>query len=456
VQILWRIQQTPNFAGKGSQYFTKKTNNDRRRDKALNIRATLAVWSRLLVLTNRKKHNNVAPPKQTPDRTLSESSSGGVVPSLGPRPPALPVEVWRRILAFVTRFPGANAIDREDPFASQYEPPESLQADAELLEDRKRLLMVCRTWRPIVFEIMSEYMVICCDQHLLVIVERLEKSKTTLGGNGLGEWTRRIDFQMNKGKCAGWLTTATPDIVVRLLRCTPNLAIYINNNISHVPEFETSSKIIHALVTYCGKSLRRVEWNCAGERPSWSHLQSISHNVPNLQTLRIACMPPYPPPPGCSAHIPSTRLKTLSLGLVPRPAHSILNFPPSWDPLLSWLATSKNHLPALEVLEATILPDIDFFRKHGHKIRCLRVMSWSTPSNFPTILHLCPNLRNLTLSLKRIDVLHLPPNHPSLQRICVLPFNEDFIRVPSWLFASAVLAPLDMLLMKIEEMDLCK
>jgi hypothetical protein len=412
-----------------------------------------------VVLTNRKKSNDVSSPKspaQSPTSVPEKPSFPDELTIVSSRRiPALPVELWRQILSYVARLFGANAAEREDPFGPWDAPSEFCEPDAELFEDRMRLLTVCRTWHSIVLEIMAEYIIICCDRHLLKIVDRLELSRANAGGHGLGQWTRRIDFRMYRGKCTndGHLTLAAVDNVVRLLRCTPNLMIYINDNNSNII-CETPSHIIYTLVTHC-KSLQRVEWNGPSERPSWSHLSSICCNLPNLRTLRISHFPPYPPPPcGDLVPIPSTHLRTLSFGPFPRPSQLSLNLPRLADAILFWQAIWRDQLPSLESLEVSTLPDVDFFRTHGHKIRRLRITSWSTPSDFPVILQLCSNLQDLTLSLKRTDHIHLPSGHPTLQRICILPFNQDLVRVPSWLFSSAVLGCLDHLLMTIENMDL--
>lgn len=365
----------------------------------------------------------------------------------------LPTEIWRRILAYTIRLSGSCACDLEDPFAAPYMNEEYPEVDPGIFEDRKSLSLVCSAWRAMVIEIVAEYIVIYSGKELTAILKQFEASKTS-GGKGLGDWTRRIDLKI--------LGSYSVQHVVRLLRCTPNLVIYVNKNgLITSPEKRAPPEILHALVKHCGPSLRRIEWSGPGEAPTYTDLLDISQGVSNLETLRLLCIYSYPTrKDGRLPLLIFPKLKTLSLGLIPEPSNTHVDnptqhqhYPITWDPLFAYLTLNPTQLPSLERLETDIFPiaTISFFSMHGEKLRLFRTTTWSAESVLPDALALCPKLQSLVLSHSS-DPLAFPPFHPSITRICILPSVEEHVRVPQRVFTFAVLAPLDALLMSVENM----
>ncbi|KAJ7682959.1 hypothetical protein B0H17DRAFT_1205391 [Mycena rosella] len=268
-------------------------------------------------------------------------------------------------------------------------------------------------------QILSEYLRIRSIPQLRAIVDKFEE-----GRDGSlpfqGEWVHRIDFLIAE-------PLTSPDLIPRLLRRTPNLIIYVNRMGGDFrPEAQTPSAVLEALAKYCGSSLRRIEWS--GEAPTYYDLANLSPQAPSLETI--------------------------SLGLIPHPIDTVVELPRTWDPLLARLAEHPEALPALRRVEVDVFPmDLGFFHAHGAKIRVFRTMNWSTPPMLPSALPLMPNLDSLILT-QSTEYVTLPPAHPALRRICVAPFMGEHIVVPPRFFASAVLTPLDSVLLSIDSTKL--
>lgn len=397
--------------------------------------------------------------------------------------PNLPIEIWRRIFAFVIRLSSAaNAIDLEDPFDFSSDDSEPPLRYGHHAKDGAALLLVCSGWYAVASEILVEYLIISSEPQLLLIIKKLENSKKKSNGagrGGLGKWIRRIDFQL--------LAPEKPNekhqekkmkLIIRLLKCTPNLTIYVSrcgaDNPSEQPR-KTPTDIIRALADNCGPSLRRIDWVSSLEAPSWADLaQVLFPATPNLRTLRLSCIYSYTlpsfshPPP--HATLPS--LKTLSLGLLPpqppqqqNPNTPRIQMPSSWAPLLHNLSLSPTQLPSLRRLDIDVIPpgsiSQTFFSTHGSKIVFLRTASWATFTPLPTTLQSLPNLHTLVLSHAN-EEFTVPEPHPTLQRICIVPFDDTYtytspqlmVNVPPRVFTLAVLTPLDEILMALLDMGM--
>jgi len=204
--------------------------------------------------------------------------------------------------------------------------------------------------------------------------------------------------------------------------------------------------------------LRRVEWTCPGECPSWADVELLCRQSPGLRTLRLACIYSYSPVSDDDTPIMLSYLKSLSLGRIPGPTDLVQTVPRSWDDVLSCFSDSTDQLPSLEWLQVESFSSISFFRTHGHKIRLLRANSNYAISPIPSAIILCPQLHSLVVYISddmyTADATQLRLAHPTLQRICIFPFSEDPIRVPLRVFTSGVLDPLNLLLMAIESMYL--
>ncbi|KAJ7029260.1 hypothetical protein C8F04DRAFT_963174, partial [Mycena alexandri] len=313
-------------------------------------------------------------------------------------------------------------------------------------QDRATIPLVCRSWRFMTSQIVLEYLRITSIPQLRAIVERFEEAQ--VGALPFpGEWVQRIDFRISEP------LTASPDLIPRLLRCTPNLMIYVNQNGSDDrPETKTPSSVLEALARHCGTSLRRIEWSHVGEAPTWSDLADLCHRTPHLRTLRLTWIFSYREP--FLKVLELSTLRTLSLGLIPDPIDTIVDLPSSWDLLLEYFAANPESLPLLRRFDIEIFPsNLSFFQIHGHKIRAFRTTNWSKPPMLPSTLPLLPNLETLCLT-QSTEYVTLPPFHTTLRRICVAPFMDEQIVVPPRFFSAAVLTPLESLLLSIDSTQL--
>ncbi|KAJ6627885.1 hypothetical protein B0H10DRAFT_1992474 [Mycena sp. CBHHK59/15] len=277
-------------------------------------------------------------------------------------------------------------------------------------EDRATIPLVCRSWYSIACQIIPEYLRILSTSQLRAIVEKLEEDKSA-GLAFRGEWDYR-------------------------------------------PETQTPASVLQALAKYCGPSLRRIEWSHAGEAPAWCDLANLCHHAPNLQTLRLTWIFSYDVSSSVASSLLLPKLETLSLGLIPDPVDNV-DVPEKWDPLLNHFSTNPNMLPSLRRFEVEIFPtNMRFFEVHGSKMHLFRTTNWSTPPfTLPFTIPLLPNLDSLVLT-QSTEYVTLPPYHPTLRRICISPFMEECVVVPPRLFNSAVLVPLDSVLLSIDSTKL--
>ncbi|KAJ7269820.1 hypothetical protein C8J57DRAFT_1323596 [Mycena rebaudengoi] len=336
--------------------------------------------------------------------------------------PVLPQEIWRTILAFTIRLNGRSSFHLGDPFLPPYATESSLEDEVGMREDRASVPLVCRSWASITSEILLDYLRIRSIPQLRAIVAKLESdNRSREEGPPFGDWVQRIDFHISEP------LTGAPDLIPRLLRRTPNLAIYINKNGSdYLPETQTPSSVLQALAAYCGPSLRRIEWSHVGEAPAWCDLANLCQHTPNLRTIRLTWMFSYKKP-FMNGPLDLPQLQTLS----PR--------------LLGYLSADSNMLPSLRRFEPT-----------GAKIRLFRTTNWRSPPSLPSTLPLLPNLDSLVL-VQSTEYVTLPPFHPTLRRICIVPFTEDYsTMVPPRFFNAAVLGPLEYVLLSIDSTKLCR
>ena len=361
------------------------------------------------------------------------------------------MELWERIFSFLVRIPGSLATDYVDPFvnnADHYHHDEFSVEDKILL----RMTTVCRAWKEVLSDLICEYVIIYSRWDLASIVDRFEASKRASEGNGvgIGAWVKRIDFRMHRQDvdlpCAD--TTAK---IIRLLNCVPNLEIYVNSNGRNTfAPGRTHPLIINTLISCCGKSLRRVEWNFS-ECTSWADLASLLQGTPNLETLRIITI--Y----GQNISLPDNTLITLkhlrylSLGM---PNNTLPYLPHSWDPLLSCFCISKDQLPCIERLDINPFPSDAFFAAHGYKLRILRTNSPDTIPYLPFALDFCPNLHSLVIP-PNVEIC-LPESHPFIERIGIFPLVEYPVVAPGRIYEAQIIAPLEQCLGLIEKMVLPK
>ncbi|KDR80264.1 hypothetical protein GALMADRAFT_242598 [Galerina marginata CBS 339.88] len=359
--------------------------------------------------------------------------------------PALPSEIWRKVFGFTVRLAGSNSIELDDPFSSPYVNEEYPEVDPGLFQDRKSLLMVCSGWRTVVTEISAEYLVIYSGKQLKGLVKKFESNKNPTGKR-LGEWTLRIDFKI--------LGQYSATHVVRLLRCTPNLLIYLNKNGPPTPERPCPIEVIKGLITHSSHSLRRVEWSGAGEAPRYQDLVELCNGLPNLTTLRLAAIFSFPyRQDGVPPSLIMPKLKTLSLAIIPESTDHRPEYALTWDPFLQYVSILPTQLPSLERFECDIFPlfTMHFFNMHGPKLSLFRTTAWSAENVLPEALSLCPNLQSLVIS-QGSEMVTLPIFHPTITKICIIPTIEVSVTVPQRVFDYAVMGPLDTLLKSFERM----
>ncbi|KAF9475123.1 hypothetical protein BDN70DRAFT_884073 [Pholiota conissans] len=394
-------------------------------------------------------------PKSKPSKVAVASSPSNhvqnVVEETTSRLPQLPLEIWRKIIPFVTRLAGATAIELDDPFSLPYENEEYPEVDPGIFNDRRNLRLVCRGWRDCVTVICAEYLTIYTGKELQFLVELFERSKAdkTIEKH-LGEWTTRVDFKI--------LGSYDVSHVVRLLQCIPNLLIYTNKNgPANSPQRCTPPEVLNALITYCSRSLKRVEWNGAGEAPRFQDFVVFCNSLHHLITLKLVAIYSFPlqESEGVPHLVYFRGLKTLSLGTIPCPEESEYRpeFARTWDPFLQYMSLHTTQLPALERFECDIFPllSLNFFKIHGHKMRQFRTVACNVETALPDALNLCPNLDVLVLS-QGTDTIDFPPFHPSLKKICIVPTIDVTIGVPQRVMIHAIIRPLDQLLKDIETM----
>ena len=364
--------------------------------------------------------------------------------------PQLPVEVWRQIFSLLIQVPGVLLSDRLDPF---YETCSSDVYWNMTPSTRLALLLVSKDWYSIVSEYIHEYILLTCSKQVAIFADRLEKSKAADGAHALGSLTRRVDVQLHNSH----LDDASH--LARLLRCTPNLEIFINSNFymsltptsqAIPPPMQTPTVVIQALLMTCPHSLRRVEWTC-NESPGWSDLMDILRDLRNLRSLTLANIYGSFSEKPRQEHLILPNLRTLVLGDSPSFSHASLGNVPL-NTLLLMLSKSPDQLPCLYRLEGFSPFSPDFLHTHGHKIRIVRTVAY-TPL-LPEIIAKCPNLETFVTIFphQQLDNLY----HPSLKRIGIFPISEDLVGVPVQIFAAYIMKPLEDLMCQIEESNLPK
>ncbi|KAH7920184.1 hypothetical protein BV22DRAFT_1199082 [Leucogyrophana mollusca] len=359
--------------------------------------------------------------------------------------PNLPVEIWRQILTMIVRIPGLLSLDKQDPF--EHSPEVEFHTDQ--LSHRVALLLVCKDWHEVVTRLMHEHIIVTTEQQLSYIVEQLQSRRTVFERCPLGLCTRRIDLQLQSPDAR------VKKLIVRLLRCTPNLEIFINGNL-HIDIHSGSrlthcgSEVIKTLSTISAPTLRRVEW-IYNDCPSWSDLMLLLRSTPNLRSLAIANIHGSSTENFRPEMLSLPHLRTLEIGNTPSFSHASIGNAPL-NALLSTLSISPDQLPSLQRLEGFSPFSPDFLRAHGPKIRIVRTVA-QTPL-LPQIIAQCPNLDTFIAVFPH--QLTVPLSHPTLRRIGIFPVTENPIEVPPQIFDSYVMSPLCDLLDQIDKSVLPK
>ncbi|KAL0957528.1 hypothetical protein HGRIS_001319 [Hohenbuehelia grisea] len=367
----------------------------------------------------------------------------------------IPVEIYRRIIGYTVRLAGASLTNLEDPFKPGECEDVLGAADPDMLADRRCHLSICRDWRLITLEIVSEYVSIFSPQQLSAMIKLLAPAKKgrkrASRASGYGRWTLRIDLHVS-------LDPYPAKQIVKLIQCAPNLQVFTvhDKHPSERPHLrQTAPEVIRALTER--KKLKRLDWT-SQETITWHDVVTLSRNLPLLESFRLFCLYTYQgietakiPP-----HFPN--LKTLALGPIPMPT-TPLPPPLPWNYLLTSLSVSPKQLPCLERLDIESFPEdsCPFIQLHGERIKHLRTTTYTLfeSNRLRTYLPLFPSLDTLVVSHgSEFEFIRSPPTHSTLRRICVVPLVEDLVEVPYRIFSHAVLTPLEGIMMIFEDMRL--
>ncbi|EKM77313.1 hypothetical protein AGABI1DRAFT_77297 [Agaricus bisporus var. burnettii JB137-S8] len=368
-----------------------------------------------------------------------------------PRPATeiLPVELWRKVLRYALRLTGAQSINLNDPFESDYIQEEYPYLPPECFDDRDACRRVCLTFDALVTEIMVEYIVVFTEEDLVWIVKKLEDDILSAEYKRLGDWTTRIDFCISG--------SYDPDWMLRLLTLTPNLVIYTTNTgLGEYPEHPMNTCILRGLVDFHGKTLRRLDWTGLNDAPTYANLHAIAKGIPSLTTLHLRHLYGLPSPTTPQPMLVFPSLKALSLGLIPLtkpPNMTNEEYPPCWDFFLRYFA-HKFQLPRIQRLDIDICPLLpDFFTTYGRKIKTFRTSARPIPLCVDDALKALPNLQTFHYISSPGLEYQIPSDQTSLQRIAILSSIEHDISAPAIPFQSSIIKPLDIMLANIINMD---
>ncbi|EIW78545.1 hypothetical protein CONPUDRAFT_156523 [Coniophora puteana RWD-64-598 SS2] len=372
--------------------------------------------------------------------------------------PELPLELWQYIFALIARVPGYLDIDMDDPFGPWHD--RSFSASRELQRNRRVLVSVCHSWYNVAIQFCCEHLIIRTADRLFHILYAFEESERHRWHEApLGTYTRRIDLHIQQP------SPEAQQAVAELLRYTPNLVIFINNNYSlgegqsrSPPPLTVPGEVIEALSTTCWETIKRVEWN-KNEVPSWPDLMLLFERVPNLVTLSVSNVLgvgrtgelPMPgqayraAPGGPQLVLPA--LRNLFLGDHPSFSHASLGNMPLYT-LLRLLSNNTEQLPSLVRFDGFSPLYPDFLAVHGPKIRTIRTVA-HTPL-IPQILGHLPQLDTLVLMFPHHDFGNARLEHATLRRVAIVPISEEHVGVPERIFSTMVMAPLGELISALD------
>ncbi|KAG6335505.1 hypothetical protein ID866_3577 [Astraeus odoratus] len=362
--------------------------------------------------------------------------------------PNIPTEIWRQIFIPIIRVPGLLQSDRADPFSPVRE---TRLNDDKDLHTQTALLLVCKDWHATVSDLLYEHVCLTSSRHVDLIAPLLERSKIQDGLQALGSRTRRVDVRVLNPDATDM------DNIVRILRCMPNLKIFVNSNSYGAlsvgsqyisPLLRTPSQIIQALLSTSASSLCRIEWTC-NECPSWDDLMALLREVRGLHSLTLANIAGSYPEKSQWEHLVLPSLRTLVLGDSPSFSHASLGNVPL-NAFLAMLSESSDQLPHLQRLEGFSPLSPTFLNTHGYKIRTVRTVAY-TPL-LPDIIAKCPNLDTFITIFPHQHLDRL--THSSLRRIGVFPISEDAVGVPTQIYNAFIMKPLDDLMAQIEQSHL--
>lgn len=362
---------------------------------------------------------------------------------------SFPVEIWRKVVRFVTRLAGATNVSLDNAFEPAFLDEEYPEVDIGIFLDRRNVALVCSAWADMVRDVSAEYLVIYSGKQLKHLVKRLEADKGGTAGRRFGQRTTRVDFKI--------VGSYSVQHAAQLFKSTPNLMIYSNKNgPADQPVRYTPHDVLKSLVENCGPSLQRLEWGSSGEPPRYQDLAFLCNRLPNLTTLRLMAIYSYPRfPDGARPLLLLPSLTTLSLGIIPEPPTHQERFAVTWDPLLHFLSVSEQQLPQLTRFECDLFPQqpdtLTFFTTHGKKLKSFRTTTSFADVHLPAAVSACPNLLELSI-VHGAEVAAFPLGHSNVERICLLPTIDVKVEVPRKIFANAILNPLDAIMQCVENM----
>ncbi|KAF7975016.1 hypothetical protein HWV62_10637 [Athelia sp. TMB] len=202
-------------------------------------------------------------------------------------PPALPVELWLRIIESATSVPGI--LEPEMYKISELPNAETIRLQqSELrasLVTKRNLVRVSKAWYAMAAPHLYETILIDGQRTLMTLCTTLthskEKGETSSGkSHPLGWYAKRLDFAIRDSE------TRFLEDLAKVIRYLPNLTMFNFTPRGYVT-FATAD-VAHALAETCGHSLRQLflSNHCLEER-DWS-----KHGLAGLPSLRSGAAAP--------------------------------------------------------------------------------------------------------------------------------------------------------------------
>ncbi|TEB19120.1 hypothetical protein FA13DRAFT_1719140 [Coprinellus micaceus] len=295
----------------------------------------------------------------------------------------LPVELWSKVISFHTV---------KHPICPLCNDQGEEGVGADNVQDCWALVRVCRVFRALALELIYAHIVIRDEREADVAIQALSLPILPPASEQRGSKTRRVDFR----------TTQTLDHrrVMKLLSCTPNLRVLINDSTVSQPAPYLLISGVESLYPNMSR-LRRLDFQGARGPPTLSHIVTIAQSCRELESLSLQCLQidalSSPSDLDMLPNITFPALRFLTL-LANPPGRMRADYSKNRDMFLALLSKTSTQLPhicGLRVEQALSSLHIGFFQQHGNKLEVLEVSTLST--QLPVLTSHCSRLRMLAL-----------------------------------------------------------